>query len=115
MPLTDTTLQALGNHLATLITHVSLHTANPGTTGTNVTTASRQPVTWSVDADGDLTATAALNFTGGAAGGPVTYIGFWSASTGGTFRGSQILTGDTTFNAAGEYTVTGITINGTSA
>lgn len=115
MALTDGTLQSLGNSLAGLITHISLHTADPGTTGTNESAAARKAVSWNVDADGDLTLTAQQTFTGGASNGSVTHVGFWSASTGGTFRGSLALTGDTTFNSAGEYTVTAVTINGTSA
>lgn len=115
MALTDATLQALGNELASLITHLSLHTAAPDGTGSNQSAAARQAVTWSVDADGDLTLSAAVAFTGGAASGACTHVGLWSASTGGTFRGSYALTGDQTFNAAGEYTVTALTINTTSA
>lgn len=115
MALTNATLQSLGNSLAGLCTHVSLHTSDPGSTGANESSAARQAVTFSVDADGDLTLPAALNFTGGAASGPCTFVGLWSASTAGTFRGGFALTGDQTFNAAGEYTVTALTINGTSS
>jgi hypothetical protein len=55
-----------------------------------------------------------LAFTGGAASGAATHAGFWSASSAGTFYGWYALTGDQTFNAAGEYTVTGISIPGTA-
>lgn len=113
MPLTDATLNLTGTYLGTLITHLSLHSADPLTTGANETTAGRQAVTWTVDADGDLTS-GSKAFTGGAASGAVTHVGYWSAATGGTFRGSKALTGDATFNAAGEYTVNQVTINGTS-
>jgi hypothetical protein len=116
MPLTNATLNSLGTHLASLITHVSLHSADPGTTGTSETTAARRPVTWTVDADGDLTSTV-LNFTGGAANGAVTHVGYWSALTGGTFRGGDPIPAgggnDLTFNASGQYNLTP-TINGTS-
>jgi hypothetical protein len=114
MALTDATLNSLGTSLAALCTHASLHTADPGTTGTNESSAARQAVSFNVDADGDLTLTVTENFTGGAASGACTYVGLWSASSGGTFRGGFALTGDQTFNAAGEYNVTGITITGTS-
>ena len=114
MPLTDASLQSLGNHLAGLITHLAIHTADPGTTGTSPSAAARQPVTWTVDADGDLTLSAPVNFTGGAANGAATYVAGWSALTAGTFRGAWVLTGDTTFNSAGQYTVSALTINGTS-
>jgi hypothetical protein len=115
MPLTDTTLNLMGTYLTTIGTHLTLHSADPGTTGTSlVTTASRIAAAWTVDADGDLTLSGQAAFTGAAASTPVTWVGIWSASTGGTFRGGFPLTGDTTTNAAGEYTVTQLTINGTS-
>ena len=114
MALLDATLNLLGNDLAGYITHFSLHTADPGATGANESTAARVAATWSVDADGDLTDTA-IAFTGGAPSGPVTHVGYWSAATGGTFRGSRAVTGDATFNASGEYTVTSVTENLTSS
>lgn len=114
MPLTDATLNSLGTSLGALATHLSLHSADPGTTGANPTTHTRVAVTWTVDADGDLTS-GSKAFTGGAANGAVTHVGLWSAATAGTFRGAFALTGDLTSNAAGEYTVTQVTINGTSA
>lgn len=115
MALTNATLNLLGTELASLCTHASLHTADPSTTGANESSAARQAVAFNVDADGDLTLSASLNFTGGVASGACTHVGLWSASTGGTFRGGFALTGDQTFNAAGEYTVTALTINGTSS
>lgn len=115
MALTDTTLNLMGTYLTTLATHATLHSADPGTTGTSlVTTAARIALTWAVDADGDLTLSGQAAFTGAAASTAVTHVGLWSAITAGTFRGGFPLTGDTTTNAAGEYTVTQITINGTS-
>lgn len=116
MPLTDTTLNLMGTYLTTLGTHLTLHSADPGTTGANlVTTAARVAASWSVDADGDLTLSATANFTGAAASTPVAYVGIWSALTGGTFRGGFAITGDPTTNASGAYSVSNITINGTSS
>ena len=121
MALEDATLNSLGTSLAGLITHVELHTADPGAAGTaNQTAAARQAVTFTVDADGDLTITGNVNFTGGAASGAATWVSLWggagAATKGtGTFRGRYALTGDQTFNSAGEYTLTGLTLNGTSA
>ncbi len=114
MPLTDASLQSLGNSLAGLITHLAIHTADPLTTGANPSAAARQPVTWVVDADGDLTLSASVAFTGGAASGAATHVAGWSAVTAGTFRGAWPLVGDVTFNSAGSYTVTSLTVNGTS-
>lgn len=115
MPLTDATLNNLGTSLSTLAGFLAIHTADPGTTGTSPAASARVACTWTVDADGDLTLTASAGFTGGAPNGPATWVGLWSASSGGTFRGAFQLTGDQTFNASGAYTVTQITINGTSA
>src|SRR3954471_22605388 len=115
MPLTDTTLNLMGTYLTSIATHLTLHNGDPGTTGTNlVTTAARIAASWSVDADGDLTLSSTAAFTGAAANAPVSYVGLWSGLTGGTFRGGYALTGDSTCNAAGEYSVTQITINGTA-
>lgn len=115
MPLTDATLNSLGTSLAGLITHISLHSADPGATGTSEV-GTRQAVSWSVDADGDLTMTGGTRaFTGLTANQAIHSVGYWSASTGGTFRGSNPVSGDTTANSAGEYNVTAITINGTSS
>jgi hypothetical protein len=115
MPLTDATLNLMGVYLTTIATHLTLHSADPGTTGTNlVTTAARIAAVWAVDADGDLSLSSAAPFTGAAATTAVTWCGLWSALTVGTFRGGFLLTGDQTTNAAGEYTITNLVINGTS-
>lgn len=115
MPLTDGTLNLMGTYLTTIATHLTLHSADPGTTGTNlVTTTARIAAAWAVDADGDLTLSSAAAFVGAPATTAVTYVGLWSALTAGTFRGGFALTGDLTTNAAGEYTVTALTITGTS-
>jgi hypothetical protein len=113
MPLTTGTLDSLATHFAGLATHLALHTADPGATGINQSAAARVAAGWGTASNGVVTATNKA-FTGGAASGPVTHIGYWSAATGGTFRGSRALSGDTSFNAAGEYTVTSVSETGTS-
>jgi hypothetical protein len=112
--LNDTILNIGNAAKQTAITHAAIHTAQPDAAGSNQSSAGRQAITWVTAANGDMVATVDLAFTGGAASGAATHIGFWSASTGGTFYGWLPLTGDQTFNAAGEYTVTGITITGTA-
>lgn len=114
MPLNDTILNIGNSAMQAAMTHMSLHTATPDATGSNQTTAARQPITWVTAANGDLVATVDLAFTGGAASGPAVAVGFWSASSAGTFYGYLPLTGDQTFNAAGEYTVTQVTVTGTA-
>lgn len=117
MPLNDTALNVMADAFRAVGTYISLHSADPGATGLNPTTAARVLASWPAAATGDLTITN-KSFTGGAANGAVTYVGIWSAVTGGTFYGGfQIPTGgtnDLTFNAAGEYTLTSMVINGSS-
>lgn len=116
MPLNDTALDVMANALRGVAVYASLHSANPGTTGTSETSAGRQSITWTTPATGgDFALTASKNFTGGASNGAVTYVGLWSASTGGTFYGGFALTGDQTFNAAGEYTLTAVSLTGTAS
>lgn len=112
MALTDAALNVMGDALAGVALFASLHSADPGATGTNETSAGRQGVTWSASSAGDLSLSASESFTGGAASGACTHVGLWSASSGGTFYGGFALTGDQNFNAAGEYTLTDLTISG---
>lgn len=90
------------------VTYIALHTADPGSGGTNESTATRQASTWSGPTNGVLT-NGSTAFTGGTPSGACTYVGYWSAVSSGTFYGSRALTGDQTFNASGAYTVTSIT------
>lgn len=109
MPLNTNGLNAAATGVSNAAAYVSLHSALPDATGSNETTAARKAAAWQgAGATRDLVST--LSFTGGAASGPVTHAGLWSAASGGTFYGSIALTGDTTFNAAGEYNVTELTI-----
>jgi hypothetical protein len=115
MPLNDTILN-IGNAAAqTAMTHAQIHTGQPDAAGSLEATSARQAITWVTAANGDLVITADLVYTGGASSGAATHIGFWSASGAGTFYGWLPLTGDQTFNAAGEYTITGVTITGTAS
>lgn len=115
MALNDTALNAMANQLASLATYASLHTADPGTNGANEAAVARVAVTWNAADSGDISLASSLSFTGGPASGAATYVGLWSASTGGTFYGGFALAGDQTMNAAGEYTITQLTVNGSAA
>lgn len=121
MPLTLARRQASAN--ATIkgstapaaITHISLHTADPGTTGTNEVSGgspayARLPVTWA-DADGSANVSAtntplSFDVPGSTS---VSYIGFWTALTGGTFAGSDSFT-EETFASQGILDVTSVTV-----
>lgn len=100
--------------------YLSIHTAGAVTSSADESTAARLAAGWSVDADGDISLPADLDFTGGAASGPAIRVGYWSAPVGGTYGGGQLLDpnppNDTTFNAAGEFRVkAGLTESNTSS
>jgi hypothetical protein len=86
------------------VTHVSLHTANPGDTGANEVaggTYARIAVTENTPSGGamDLDLAGAFNVP---AGTTITHVGYWSSTT---FLGYSDIT-DETFGAAGTYTLT---------
>lgn len=120
MALNDAILNIGATAMQGSMTHLGIHTAQPDAGGSSPALSSRQAITWITAANGDMVATADLAFTGGAANGAATHVGFWSSAgsgnppTGGTFYGWLALTGDQTFNSAGEYTVTNISIPGTA-
>jgi hypothetical protein len=114
MPLNDAVLNIGVTAMQNAITHLAIHTAVPDATGSNQSAAARVAAGWGAAANGDFATITNKAFTGGAASGPATYVGFWSALTGGTFYGYQALTGDQTFNAAGQYTITSLAITGTA-
>lgn len=106
MALSTAGLNAEVGALASAIGYMSLHSAAPNGSGSNETTAARVAVTWGSPSGGAIAMSGgARNFTGGASNGAVHSVGYWSASSGGTFYGSFPVTGDASFNSAGEYTV----------
>jgi len=116
MGLLDSTLDIGAAAIAGAITSVGIATGAPGTDGlSNQSAAAKQTVAWSTPSGGDFHNTADLVFTGGAANGPVAYLTLWAGST---YRGYKAISGgsDTSFNAAGEYTVpsSSITLTGSS-
>lgn len=84
-----------------------------GATSGDQTSAARVQVTSTV-AGGVITATGVPYAFTGTPGAGATHALFFSAPTGGTFYGYDALTGDQTFNAAGAYNLTALTITGSS-
>ena len=109
--LTAAGIQVGAAAIAADITKARLHTADPSASAgtTNLTTAADKTVTCT--ATGGVVTVPSTAFTGGAASGPCTHVSLWSGTT---YRAAYALTGDQTFNAAGEYTVTGVTITGSA-
>ena len=74
------------NGYAAAATYLSLHTADPGTTGASEVSGggyARAPITWAPGpVDGAVTGTATVTTAAGVA---VTHAGLWGSPVGGTF------------------------------
>lgn len=84
----NATKEALATTYAGLGLYASLHTADPGTTGTSEATGgspayARKALSWTGGASDGSTSAAQVTFDVAAA--TYTYVGLWSASSGGTF------------------------------
>jgi hypothetical protein len=114
MAINTSEIQVGAAAIATDIDHMTLHTAQPDATGSNQTSAAAQAVT--PTSTGGVVSIGSTAFTGGAASGACTHVGFWHGdpATTGTFRGWLALTGDQTFNASGAYTVDSVTLTGSA-
>jgi len=100
---------------AITVDRVSLHSGDPGTTGANyITAAGRQPATFNAASGGERVLSADVNFSGMTGGQAVTHWGAW-LNAGTVFRCGNVVTGDQTANAAGEYTLKGTTTKITGA
>lgn len=113
MALNDAALVVGANAIDAVITHMQLYSAATNGAGTTNAVGSRVAINGTVDADGDITWTNTA-FTGLSANQAVHSYGYFSASSGGTFYGSTVVTGDATANSAGEYTVATATESSTA-
>lgn len=94
---------------------VSLHSADPGTTGANlIAGGGKQAATFTAAASGERVLSADVNFTGLGANATVTHFGVWDTG-GANFLCGNTLTGDQSANAAGEYTLKGTTTKVTAS
>lgn len=102
MPFTTPALNALVGGLTAAATRISLHTADPGTTGASEVTGgtyARVATTWGAASNGSSVGSqVTLNVP---AGVTVTHWGLWSAATGGTFEYGGALATPEAFGAAG--------------
>jgi hypothetical protein len=86
---------------------VSLHTDDPSTTGTNEVTGgsyTRESPAWGTASAGAITNASAIVFDVPSST-TIKFLGYWSASTAGTFYGSRALDQNQTFATAGTYTI----------
>lgn len=105
--LVDAGKNLLLNGFGASVTFVSLHTADPSTGGTSEVSASpytRESVAWSAAASASLQNSASVVFDVPGST-TITHLGYWSASTSGTFYGSRALDTSQTFATAGTYTI----------
>lgn len=110
---------AVKNDALTTITaealYVSVHTADPGTTGASEATGgspayARQPLTWGTPAAGAVTAPDVVIDV---PAGTYTHLGLWDSVSGGVFKGGDnlrdssgnILAGGLVFEAQGTITL----------
>jgi hypothetical protein len=110
MALSNAALVIAGNAVETAITHAHLHSTNVGGSWGSGSIGSRVAVSGTVGAGGDITYTN-IAVTGLAANAPVGGVSFWSASSGGTNYGGSAVTGDSTANSAGEYTLSSVVVD----
>lgn len=97
------------NALGAAAIYVSLHSADPGESGTNELSGgspayARKSITWNAASGGSMDDSNVPVFDVPASS-TVSYVGFWSALTTGTFYGSANVT-DEVFSAQGTYTLT---------
>lgn len=118
MTLQNAVLDGAVDGATALLAFMSLHTADPGGTGASEVAGggyTRIAVSWDPSSGGIAALSGTPITFSGPAGGPATYVGLWSAISGGTWRGGAALTGDQTFNAAGSYNVNAATVTITNA
>jgi hypothetical protein len=107
--LNNTAKNLMLDALGAVAVFASLHTADPGTTGTSEVSGgspayARKAITWNAASGADLDNNANPTFDV-PAGTTVTHFGLWSAASAGTFYGSGDIT-DETFAGQGTYTLT---------
>jgi hypothetical protein len=88
---------------------VSLHTADPGLTGTSEVTGgspayARKAITWTSPSSSAMSNSAQIVFDV-PTGTTIRFLGYWSASTGGTFYGNRALDANQTYTSQGTYTL----------
>lgn len=81
-----------------------------GPTAVDQVSSARVQVVWGAAALGLLTATGVPYAFTGTPSDPATHMLFFSAPTGGTFYGFEVLSGDQAFSAAGDFNISELTL-----
>lgn len=108
MALNANGLNAMVGGLTAVAGYASLHTAQPDASGSAEVTGgsySREAISWNAASNGTATSSANIVFDV-PADTTISYLGYWSAASGGTFYGSvQLDTAQTFSGSAGTYTI----------
>jgi hypothetical protein len=107
MAFTNATKEAAALAVTALGSYVSLHTADPSTTGASETTGGgyvRKQTTWTGGASDGSVPGSQVAFD--AAAGTYTHIGIWSAASAGTYVAGFALSAPVTLGASGQVLVT---------
>lgn len=104
----NATKEALATAYTGLGTWISLHTADPGSTGTSEASGgspayARKQTTWTAGASDGVSSGSQVTFDVPA--GTYTHVGIWSASTSGTFVDKCAIS-STTLSGQGQVLVT---------
>jgi len=100
-------LNAQVSGLTAVAGYASLHTADPSTGGTSEVTGgsyTREAISWGAASGGTAISDAEIVFDVPGST-TITHLGYWSASTGGTFYGSRALDTSQTYATDGTYTI----------
>ncbi|AVP71343.1 phage tail fiber protein [Prescottella equi] len=102
-----TTRQALADAYKALGAHISVHTADPGTTGANEAAGgspgyARKPTTWTSGTGGVLNGSQVVIDL---PAGTYAWAGLWSAASGGTFL-DKVAISSTTLGGQGQLLIT---------
>lgn len=107
MALNTNGLNAQVGGLTAVAAYASLHTAAPNASGSSEVTGgsyTRESISWGAASGGTAVSSANIVFDV-PTGTTITHLGYWSASTSGTFYGSRALDTSQTFSTAGTYTI----------
>jgi len=105
MAFTTASKDAAVNALTNLGSYISLHSSDPGTTGTGeVSAAGRIQTTWGSSSSG--TANGSQVVFQSVPAGTYTHYGVWTAATGGTFRWGFELSPGVTLSDVGTVLMT---------
>lgn len=101
------------NAAVTDVTHAQLHTGPPGSAGTanQFAVTVRQATDFAAGAAGAAAANVFPTWLALASAGTLTHISLWTAVTGGTYRGSAVLSAAKVVSIGDDFSLTAITMS----